>query len=259
VSASFSTFALAAALSGAAGGAEAPLATWATSVEAGLEHHGVTQGLGDWRAAYIRSVHRDGPDVWNAELLATEAFRDDGVYGSIAWTRTMSPAWFGQIAAGGGSGDFFFPRVRLDALLNYKIGTQLVVTGGVGYIAAKDAHRDRSVYAGAAFYLARSIVLQAGVRLNDSRPGRVHSSSGFLAATHGSEGRQYLVARAGFGREAYQRLTPERSLVDFASRSASLSWKRWVAPRWGFHVGAERYSNAAYRRTGGRAGIFREF
>ncbi|MDQ3160212.1 MAG: YaiO family outer membrane beta-barrel protein, partial [Pseudomonadota bacterium] len=121
---------------------------------------------------------------------------------------------------------------------------------------APDGHVDRTALLGVSWYAPGQWVLEAGWRPNRSTPGAVSSSSGYLAATWGEDGRQYLSFRHERGREAYQTIGADVLLVDFPSRVSSVTWRRWLTARCGFNLRAERYDNPSYRRKGMELGGF---
>lgn len=99
-------------------------------------------------------------------------------------------------------------------------------------------------------------MFEAGLRPNRSSPGAVRSDSGYLAATWGQEGKQYVSLRHDRGREAYQTIGRDIQLVDTPSHVTSVTWRRWLTARCGFNLRLEYYDNASYRRQGGDAGLF---
>ena len=91
--------------------------------------------------------------------------------------------------------------------------------------------------------------------MNRSDPNGVPSHMPFASVTWGREGEQYLSLRVSSGSEAYQSIAAAQ-LVDFHSRSAALSWRRWIGLDWGAIAQAEYYRNPSYERTTVGAGLF---
>lgn len=228
-------------------------------VELGVERHALSDGLGDWQGSYLRGNWIASPrSVINFESVATRRFGASGHYGSLGLTRILDERWYVSAAVGAGDGAFFFPDWRADVAIHrkWRQDQSLVTTLGYTQYDAPDGHVDRTALLGLAWYAPRHWVLEAGWRPNRSSPGAVSSNSGYLAATWGEQGRQYLSLRHERGREAYQTIGDAVVLVDTASRVTSATWRRWLTDRCGFNLRLERYDNTGYRRTGGELGGF---
>ena len=228
-------------------------------VRAGAQH--VTGGFGDWRDASVFGTYRTGRHLLQAELASQHRFHDAGTYAAVIDTYTFDDDWFASLAIGAGDGAFFLPRYRADAFVHRKLlrDRRLVATLGAGYYRAPDGHVDRSFTVGGAYYFEAPWVVQAAVRFNESDPGSVRARQQFVALTYGRERRDVVVARYGWGREAYLAISPGRALVDFASREATLQWRHWLDARQGVSIALEHYRNPLYERSGATVGWFASF
>ena len=196
--------------------------------------------------------------VLNAELLSEKKFGASGGVAAVGATQNLNPDWFVSASLTRGWGGPNWARHRLDGAVSRKWGAdrQLVTTLGL-YRANFDAGRsDRGVRVSANYYLNHFAVLEGGVTVNSSHPGKVRSQMPYLAVTLGTEGLQLLSLRASRGSEAYQSVGSAAQLVDFDSQSLSLDWRYWLAPDWGMTLHAERYLNPSYRRTTVGGGLF---
>jgi YaiO family outer membrane protein len=230
-------------------------------VEAGGDYLHLTNDFGYWTGGYARGVVTQGNNIWNAEINGQHEFGDAGVYLALGDTYTFSPDWYGSLTAGSSVGGFFWPRFRADGFLNKKWASrkQLVTTFGFGYNAAKDAHRDHSLFLGSTYYFTKPWILEEGVRFNVSNPGSVFSAAGFAAVTVGRNKQHYLTLRSGFGKEAYQLIGPAAQLSDFKSQTFTVTWRQWVGINWGFNLVGDFYHSPFYMRGGTSLGFFREF
>jgi len=231
-------------------------------LEAGANYRHLTNGYPPWVGGYLRLIAKaGGRDTLYFEVLRQREFDDTGTYFSVADSHTINDDWYVFGAIGSSVGGFFFPSVRADAQLNKKwlAKRQLVTTVGAGYFDSKDEHRDASLFLGGIYYFDAPWIVQGGVRWNWSRPGAVVSQSQFLALTHGREGTHFIVFRGAVGREAWQALGPEVSLVNFPSYVLSVNWKQWLSDDWGFNGMTEYYKSSVYQRTGFSFGIFKSF
>lgn len=228
-------------------------------LEAGIEYHSLSADLGEWKGGYVRGIWFASPaSVVNYELVDTRRFGAHGRYASIGLTQTLDDRWYASAALGAGNGAFFFPDWRVDVAINrkWRADRSLITTLGFTQYHAPDGHVDHTALVGVSWYAPGQWVLAGGWRPNRSSPGAVRSSSGYLAATWGEEGRQYLSFRHERGREAYQTIGADILLVDLPSRVSSLTWRRWLTARCGFNLRGERYYNPSYRRNGMELGGF---
>lgn len=230
----------------------------------GGNYHSLSDGFGHWNGQYIKGeVQTDSRNRWSGEVLSQREFGERGYYGSVGNSHVIDEDWYTTISMGAGtpSDATFLPRYRVDAFLNRKWleQRQLVTTVGVGYSKAMQTYNDKSLFLGATYYFPQPWVVQLGYRLNNSNPGSVNSSSGFVAVTEGREKDHYVTARFGYGEEAYQLLGNNGTISDFNSYIASLEWRKWVSDDMGFRIGGEQYHNPNYDRSGVNFGVFKEF
>jgi YaiO family outer membrane protein len=231
-----------------------------SNVELRLAAEHVTGGFGDWREAGLLGIHAAGRHVLRGELAVMRRFHTSGAYVGLMDTVTLDADWYASVAAGAGDGAFYLPRYRLDAFINRKVlpARNLVLSLGAGHYRAPDGHIDRSVAIGAQYYFTSPWIVQAAVRFNESDPGSVRARQQAIAVTYAGEGKSQVVARYGWGREAYLAIGPAASLVDFASREANVQWRYWLDRGRGISLAAEHYRNPAYERTGILLGFFTE-
>jgi YaiO family outer membrane protein len=231
-------------------------------VSATGSYHALSDSLPSWSFVQLRGLFHAGPsDVWTGEIVDEREFGDAGIFLGVANTHTFNQNWYAFTAAGTSAGGFFLPRFRATATVSRKWlpARRLVTSLGGGYHAAKDAHRDYSVSAGALYYFPAPVIVESGVTWNNSTPGGVVSRYQFLVVTQGREGERYIIVRIAGGHEAYQLIGPTSPIADFASRSASLAVRQWVTSGWGLSLGAEIYSNSSYTRKGVTLGAFKQF
>jgi YaiO family outer membrane protein len=233
-------------------------------IEVGGNVHTLSDDFGNWNGQYVKGeVQSDSRNRWSGELLSQREFGRRGFYGSVGNSHVIDEDWYTTISIGGGapSDANFLPRYRVDAFLNRKWleRRQLVTTVGVGYYKAMETYNDKSLFLGTTYYFEAPWTVQLGYRFNNSSPGSVNSSSGFVAVTEGREKDHYVTARFGYGEEAYQLLGKSVVISDFDSYIASLEWRKWVSDDMGFKIGGEQYHNPNYDRNGVNFGVFKEF
>ena len=232
-----------------------PLVTW----DVLASHSSLSAGLPDGESLSLRFAWQlAGGDSLNAELLDERKFGAHGGVAALAYTRVLSPDWFGTGSLVFGHGGPNWANARGDVQLSRKwlAQRQLVTSVAATYAVFDNQRSDSGLRLSAAWYLQLPAVLEAGVLFNRSQPGRITSQMPYVSATFGRQGEQYLSLRASSGTEAYQALGAEAQLVNFHSRSVAATWRRWIAPQWGFTAQAEQYNNPTYQRNTLGLGLF---
>lgn len=239
--------------------AQAPLPLRGGMVEASGFAHRVTNDFGNWRGGRLRAVLPAGTrDVFYLEGVGQRAFGDDGTYGAVSHQHAFGEDWITFVSVGAGSGEFFFPELRVDAMLRRKLlaSRRLVVAVGGTWVRSKDVYRDRTAVASVTGYLSPTAVVEVNGRFNWSTPGNLTSQRGAVALTLGRQGQRYLVLRGGGGGESYQLIGVGDVERSFTSTEASISWREWLGRHTGFVIGGEWYDNPFYTRTGVQVGLF---
>lgn len=221
----------------------------------------LSAGFGSWRDVTLRGTYGLPSHVLQGELAITRRFNKDGAFVGLSDTYTFDEDWYGNLSVGFGDGAFYLPRYRVDATLYKKWLPQrnLITSIGAGQYKAPGGNSDSSLSLGLVYYFDTPFVAEAGLRLNNSKPGSIKTQQQFLALTYGRAKENLVTVRHGWGQEGYQTIGTNAQLVNFASKETSISWRHWFAPRTGLVAGANRYTNPFYNRSGLNIGIFHEF
>jgi YaiO family outer membrane protein len=230
-------------------------------LEVGGSYQELSNDFGRWSGGYARGVLERGKNIWSGEVNGEHEFGGAGVYFAAGDTYNFNSDWYASLTVGSSAGGFFWPRFRADGFVNrkWKERKQFITTLGFGYYAAKDVHRDHSVFLGTIYYFQKPWIIEDGFRFNVSNPGTVLSPSGFVAVTEGHNKKRYITLKAGFGQEAYQLIGPAAVLTRFPSQTFDVTWRQWVGKSWGFNVVASYYHSPFYERGGGSIGFFKDF
>ena len=231
-------------------------------LDATVNAHRVSGGFGDWRGAALRLTGRPSlRDTWYLDALWQRAFGDEGVYASASAQRAFTPMWNGFLGVGSGSGDFFFPDLRVDAVLTRKwgAGRRFLTNIGTTIVDAKQGYRDAGGMLSLTAYAGPALVMEAGGRWSRSTPGAVTTGRGFASLTLGRDHASYLVLRGSTGEEGYQLLGTSTAIRRFHSSEGAVSWRQWLGRHGGFVAQGERYRNDAYTRTGVSLGFFTDW
>lgn len=231
-------------------------------IEGGIKYDSLTNGFDDWKGGYLQGAWRQNQkNIWNWEILFQEQYNTSGNYSVAGLTHIFNPDWYGSVHVGGSGSGFFFPDYRIDATINKKLLPErnLVLTAGSGYIRQKDAHTDRYLYLGAAYYLPEAWLIEGGLRLNRSSPGSVSSTRYVLAISQARDNIRHISFSIDSGDESYLAIGPSTSLVDFPSTLLTFNWREWLNNDFGMHMIAEYYTSDVFNRTGITIGVFKEF
>lgn len=250
----------------------AVLSSWAEAQPTSSQRGGVLEIGGghadldgqnpDWEDYHLRGQLQQGPDnVFFGEVSRQRHFGEEGTFLGAGLNHVFSQDWYGSLSLGSSDTGFFLPAFRGDAALYRKwLPSRRLVTGvGYGYYRAREVYTDHSALLSAIYYFEAPVLLEVGARLNRSDPGKVDSQRGYAALTYGRARQHYVSLRYDSGRESYQLVAANALVRDFSSDEASLGWRQWLAPDYGFQLRASRYDNPSYRRNGIELGLFKEF
>lgn len=234
------------------------LSAQASSIEVGGFYQHVSNDFGDWKGGYARAVLASSRNVWYLETKAQEAFRDRGIYGSLANVHTFSARFYTQVGVGGGTGNFVLPDLRLDASLSYKAGAarSVILTAGGTLVDAKSGFRDKSLFGSLTWYARSGLLLEGGTRVNWSNPGAIASARGFGSLTAGRAGGTMVTVRGSAGSEGYQLTGAAQTLRKFNSQEAGISLRSGLGGSMGVSLGGDWYHNPFYTRAGLSLGVF---
>jgi YaiO family outer membrane protein len=227
-------------------------------VEAGGFYQHVSNGFGSWTGGYARLVLAGTRNAWYLDAKAQEAFRDRGVYGSLANVHSFGSRLYTQLGVGAGTGKYVLPDLRADGSVTLKLGAAraLLFTAGGTYVKSKSIYDDQALFASLTWYATPSVLLEAGGRLNWSDPGAVRSARVRGALTAGRTGGTILTLLGSAGTEGYQLTSAPVTLQKFKSQDAGVSLRQWLGGHLGIVAAGEWYHNPFYTRAGGSLGLF---
>lgn len=231
-------------------------------LEVGGSRSELTPPLANWTDAYIRGVINLTPEnSFSLEADRQSRFGDSGYYGSVGLTHSFTSDLYTNAYVGSSVGGFFMPKFRFDGFVNYKLlpQKQLVANFGIGYDHAKTPNSATRFMAGATYYLPWPLIIQGGATFTRANPGNTLATTYNLAVTQGREKEHYITVRAEMGREAYEVVNANNTLVDFPIHTYSGNWRQWIGMNWGFNFNFQREVNPHYNRNGATFGLFVDF
>jgi YaiO family outer membrane protein len=225
----------------------------------GFYHH-VTNDYGNWKGLGAHAVVPSGRNVWYGDVLAQEAFKDQGVWLSAGNRHSFGRDWFTFASVGAGTGDYYLPDLRLDAMVGkaWLKKRNLVTTAGLMYADSKSVYHDVALSGGLTAWFP-GVTVEGGGRINWSSPGSVAAGRGYAAITVGRDRQRFITLRGSGGYEGYQLTGATATEQKFQSGELSLSWREWVSGTLGTFVQFDWYDNPYYTRTGVTLGLFRHW
>lgn len=201
------------------------------TVDVGVFHQSLDNGYGDWNGADVRlsytsprlspfigisTQHRDGGDQQNVGV------------GSYITLDSHSYAIVGVSRAPGGSA-VFYPKLRWDAsvFMDTRVVPGLMV--GVGYTQLSfGGGSTGSIMSAGPVYYHGPLILSGSLRLNHDGVGGANTASGEVGGQYGAQGKQWVGASVGAGREAYEILAATPLDVHFTDIGGSAFYQRWL-------------------------------
>jgi YaiO family outer membrane protein len=234
------------------------------SIQVGTNQARLSDNNSPWNDVFVRGNVNLGSaiGILNWDASNQKHFNETGQAFSFSLTHQLNADWYGFVGAGVATGANFLPKRRIDLAINRKwLEQRQLVTGlqFTGTTSGDGNYRDQAWQLSSTYYFTSGLVSEIGLKRTTSNPGDVNTLRYFGAATYGVNKKYYLSARYDTGREGYQ---PQGSLgtaFNFKSSVATVTWRQWVSPKWGYEVQAEHYKNTSYRRNGLAASIFRDF
>jgi YaiO family outer membrane protein len=154
-----------------------------------------------------------------------------------------------------------FPRFRIDFKPWWKIppSRQLVAGLGATKFSFSGGQRGFILNPGLLYY-RRSWVFDWEAFANLNQLGGFWSGAGQFSVQQGHEGRYWIGATVGAGKQVYRELATTPLDVRFSSTSVDVFYRRWLTRNFGF-VAAGGYLDAynTYRRATASASFFFEF
>ena len=176
----------------------------------------LSAGLPDAEALLLRGTwDYEGGNVLRLEALKENKFASQGGISGIGFVKVLSPDWSmaANLTLGRGGVNWASSRVDVEAAAKWGETRNIVTRAGLYHARFEGDRSDRGLQLALVDYLSDALVLEAGILLNISEPGAVHSHMPFISATVGRNGQQYLSFRLSSGSEAYQAVDVNRHVA----------------------------------------------
>ncbi len=245
-------------------GYESPLPVM---VEVGTYHSHLSNGIGYWRGAeasiWIRNNPRFTPVfMFNSQTRPEGTQQNYGFFSYANWTKSFyTTQGFSVTPLVKQDVPLLFPRQRYDVKGFYKTGfnKKLVLSTGFTYFDFRGPVKGQ-IYSAGFLYYPHKMVIEGNYNINRNQPGNQISSSANLSAQYGREGKYWLGATVGGGKELYTYVAKSPLEVNLNGYSAQVFLRKWITRRVGYVVGVDHQNKLGfYSRIGGYGRMFFEF
>lgn len=226
----------------------------------------VDRGYGNWRGLeaqlWIRAHARFIPAFLVDTQTRPTGTQQNYVFLSYAnWSQSFYTVQGVSWAPQRSDEAVYFPKRRYDIKGFFKLPPKRNLVLGAGFTRFDmGAQGHGQIFNLGATYYRDKLIVEGNAFINRNQPGSHVSSSGRLSIQYGTEGRYWVGASVGGGRELYQYVGQVPFDVQFSSYSASVFYRRWFTRHVGVHVSADYLDKLhAYRRVGISSRIFFEF
>ncbi|MGR9117008.1 MAG: YaiO family outer membrane beta-barrel protein [Gammaproteobacteria bacterium] len=237
--------------------------TDANFVEAGGNYYDLSADNSSWTGYFARgSWQADENNILNWEVSRQNRYGDSGTYLVTGLVHAIDEDWITSFYVGGSPGGFYFQKYRIDAFIHRKLLSErnLVLTAGATYAESRDdIHDDTGFFVGAAYYFSFPLLVEGGIRYNQSDPGLQQSLRYQMSATYGRSFDRYISVAIDTGNESYQLIGEGNAVSNFESTVATIGWREWIREDWGFNLTAEYYTSEIYNRSGAALSVFKHF
>ncbi len=235
--------------------------------EVGAYGSQVNNGFGTWKGGQAqlwmnRQSARFIPVLFFDSQTRPEGTQQNyGFFSYLNWNKSFYTVQGYSSAPQRNDRAIFFPKRRYDIKAFWKVppSKQLVLGAGFTRFDYGGPGHGQIFNIGALYYY-KKLVVEGNAFINRNQPGDFISGAGSFAAQYGTEGKYWVGATLGGGREQYR----FRDVVPRDIRRSSISlntfYRKWLSRHVGFVVSFDYQERLdAYRRFGAATGLFFEF
>lgn len=236
-------------------------------VEVGTYHSYLSNGQGYLRGAdasiWIRNNPRFTPVfLFNSQTRPEGTQQNYGFFSYANWTKKFyTTQGFSVTPFAKQDSALLFPRQRYDVKGFYKptFNKRLVLSSGFTYFDFRGPVKGQ-IYSVGFLYYPNKMVVEGNYNINRNQPGNHLSSSANMSAQYGKEGKYWLGATVGGGKEVYSYVAKTPLEVNLTGYSAQVYFRKWLTRHTGFVLGMEHQNKLGfYSRIGGYGRMFFEF
>ena len=244
-------------------GYEGPLPVLA---DVGTYQFGATNGYGYWRGYDAYVWIRKSPRFMPVFIFDSQT-RPDGTQQNYAffsyanWSKSFYTTQGFSFAPHRDGKAVYWPGERYDFKAFYKLpaSRRVVLNSGFTYFDYPGPVHGEIYNAGFLYY-PRKMVVEGNLYLNHNSPGNLWSGAGSLAVQYGQEGKYWLGAVAGGGKEVYRFFNNTALEVNLGSYSFQVFYRKWISRHTGFVLAFDnQHKFNAYTRFGAFGRMFFEF
>lgn len=234
-------------------------------LETGTYQYGTTNGYGYWRGAdatlWLRGNARFTPIFqFNSQTRPTGTQQNYGFLSFANW----SPNFYttqGVSFSPSRPGAAWFPNQRVDFKAHYKVpwNRRFLLTSGLTHYRF-DSPIHGNLYSAGFLYYFPKLIVEGNYYLNHNQPNHRIGHSGTLSAQYGREGRYWVGATVGGGKEVYTYIVETPLEVNLNGVSTTLFFRKWFNRHYGIYAAYDQQTKfGAFSRHGGIGRMFFEF
>jgi YaiO family outer membrane protein len=225
-------------------------------------YNSLNNNYGQWAGADFRLSYRS--PRWSPSIGVSTQHRDEGSQQSVGLSSYIfvSDRFYGIVGFSTAPiGDVvLFPRLRMDVagFMSFPALPGFVLNLGVTHVRFQNS--DAQMAGLGAILYRNPLILQGAVRLNRDGAGGDLSAAANFGGQYGAEGKRWVGAGVGAGREAYRMTAVTPFDVRFTSVGASVFLQQWLSKSAGLSMRYDLERKLSeYTRHGLTLGYFVDF
>lgn len=234
-------------------------------LETGTYHSGVSNGYGYWRGAdatlWIRANPRFTPVFqFNSQTRPGVTQQSYGFFSFANWSRNFYTTQGFSVSPERG-GYSLFPSQRYDVKAFYKAPFNRNLVLGAGYSRYSfGSPLKGEIYNTGFIYYHRRWMTEVNYFINRNQPADKLAHSASVATQYGQEGKYWVGAVVGGGKEIYNYIAVTPLEVNLNSVSTQIFFRKWLSRHYGYYISFDHQSKfTAFTRTGVTGRMFFEF
>ena len=236
-------------------------------LEVGTSHSHLSKGIGNWRSEdatfTVRSIPRFTPVFQFTSQTRPEGTSQNFAFSSYyTWSKHVyTTQGFSLTPTNSGNGVMLFPHQRYDFRAHYIVPShsRLVLSSGLTYFDFPGSVKGQ-IYSTGFLYYAKKTIIGGNYNVNRNQPGDHTSSSANMSVQYGREGKYWIGATVGGGKEVYSYFLGKQLDVNLNGFSTQAFFRKWLSRHYGFVIGMENQNKLGfYTRIGAYGRMFFEF
>jgi YaiO family outer membrane protein len=231
-------------------------------IEGGADFTHFTNDVGDGNNQFLRfSLSK----LWSYQLRfdvsRAQRFGDEGVGIGAAFSSYFAKSWSTAIGVSTGSGDFIFPRYRLDISFAYTLLPAGNLRATIGYVTeqSKGENSYDRIAASLTWYAGAHWIIGGYFNYDIGQPGDTITKSGGVGVTWYTWQKRFIGAVAEYGDVNYTQVGVTDFLVAYEQVWVRGYYTEYFNPTLGLNLRADWGTNKFYDFYGISASVFKSW